>query len=141
MNTIGQFKGEYRFLSNFYPASFVWRGFTWASSENAYQAAKSVDVSDWRALQNLTPGEAKRRGRSVVIRGDWETIKFSIMCEILVAKFKQNPHLGDALKATGLAHLEEGNTWGDQTWGVCPPGSIGGKNLLGLALMAVRASL
>lgn len=35
------------------------------------------------------------------------------MEELVRAKFTQNPDLADKLLATGDAHLEEGNTWGE----------------------------
>jgi len=135
---ISEFKGDYRFLSNFWPSKFIWAGMLWQSSECAYQAAKSISVDDWLAIQNMTPAQSKAYGKKVVLRPDWEDIKFCIMCEIVSAKFQQNPQLLQALHATGWAYLEEGNTWGDRIWGVSPPESGNGKNLLGLALMAVR---
>jgi predicted NAD-dependent protein-ADP-ribosyltransferase YbiA (DUF1768 family) len=35
------FKYEWEFLSNFYPCEIVWEGITYASTEHAYQAAKT----------------------------------------------------------------------------------------------------
>lgn len=138
---IQTFDGQYQFLSNFSPATFIWRGLQWTSSECAYQAAKSLNPSDWLAAQNMTPGQSKRFGRSLTMRPDWEQIKFGIMVEICAAKFTQNPELLAALKATDLVPLEEGNNWGDRVWGICPPGSGNGSNWLGLALMALRSTL
>lgn len=141
MSSIQEFSGAFRFLSNFYPAPFFWRGFAWENSEAAYQAAKSVDLADWAALQKMTAGQAKKYGRTLSLRSDWEAIKFSVMAEICAEKFRQNPSLLASLKGTGFAYLEEGNTWGDREWGVCPPGSGNGKNMLGLVLMALRSTL
>lgn len=42
-NKIFTFAGPYRFLSNFYPAPFVWDDILWPTSEHAYQAAKTLD--------------------------------------------------------------------------------------------------
>ena len=61
--------------------------------------------------------------------------------EICKEKFTQNPELLVALKATGFAYLEEGNTWGDRVWGVSPPSSGAGGNWLGLVLMVLRSTL
>ena len=90
---IDSFSGQYRFLSNFFPANFTWRGLAWTSSECAYQAAKSLNPNDWLQAQSMTPGQAKRFGKTVTMRPDWEQIKFCIMAEICKEKFTQNPEL------------------------------------------------
>lgn len=138
---ITQFNGDHRYLSNFYPSPFIWNGWHWKFAECAYQAAKHPEQSTWLKMRDATPGQAKSIGRTVQIRPDWERIKFSVMVNILANKFTQNPTLLAQLKETGDAWLEEGNTWGDVVWGVSPPESGNGKNWLGLALMAVRATL
>ena len=40
---VTEFQGEYRFLSNFWPAQVVFEGVTYPTSEHAYQAAKTLD--------------------------------------------------------------------------------------------------
>lgn len=137
-----EFQGEYRFLSNFYTAEFVWDNILWPNSEAAYQAAKTLDRKQ-RLLfaQMKNPATSKREGRLIQLRPDWEEVKLQLMLEIVLAKFKQNPHLREKLLATGDAHLEEGNHHKDRIWGVCPPGSGDGQNLLGLVLMQVREHL
>ena len=60
------------------------------------------------------------------------------MREIVEAKFEQNPQLREMLLATGDAYLEEGNTWGDRTWGTV--NGVGANNL-GRILMDVREGL
>jgi ribA/ribD-fused uncharacterized protein len=136
---IRTFFGEHRFLSNFWPATFMWRGKLWLTSEHAYQAAKTLDPQEQDHILNLpTAGQAKRAGKTVTLREDWETVKVAIMTEIVFEKFNQNPELKKRLLNTGDAVLEEGNTWGDKTWGISPPGSGKGKNLLGVILMRLR---
>lgn len=140
--SIGEFKGEYAFLSNFYPASFVYNNFYWSNSEAAYQAMKSLDPRVHSKFASYTnPGEAKRAGKMVDLRPDWDEVKQEIMLDIVFCKFKQNPDLRDKLLATGHARLEEGNTWKDTYWGVCPPYSGKGANNLGKILMTVRTLL
>ena len=136
-----EFKGDDRYLSNFFIASFVWNGTLWPCSELAYQAAKATTKEDYVAFLQMTPGQAKRFGRQITVRSDWEEVKYDIMREIVFAKFNQNPELKAKLLATGHAHLEEGNNHRDQIWGVCPPGSSQGKNWLGRILMDVRYEL
>ena len=122
-------------------ADFVWNGTLWPHSESAYQAAKATTKEDYMSFLKLTPGQAKRHGKQIAIRSDWEEVKYDIMCEIVFEKFRQNPDLAEKLLATGWGHLEEGNNHGDQIWGVCPPRSNFGKNLLGKILMDVREEL
>jgi ribA/ribD-fused uncharacterized protein len=142
MEPILTFFGEHRFLSNFFVAELVWDNIVWPSSEHAYQAAKTLDRSERIRISQLkTPGAAKKCGKTIQLRPDWEAVKVEIMYEIVLAKFSQNPELHDRLLATGDAHLEEGNSWHDRTWGVCPVGSGQGLNYLGVILMAVREEL
>lgn len=136
---ISEFKGEYRFLSNFYPAEFYLWNIRWPDSETAYQAAKCKDRDDaLKFLECKTPGEAKKLGRRVIIRKDWEFIKQRIMLDVVREKFAQNPKLLAKLCATAGSLLEEGNTWNDHYWGVCPPNSGNGQNMLGKVLMYLR---
>ena len=72
------------------------------------------------------------------LRADWEDIKVNVMRDVVKAKFEQNGDLKDALLATNDAYLEEGNTWGDRTWGTV---NGSGANLLGQILMNVREKL
>lgn len=84
-----------------------------------------------------TPLAAKRTGRVVLLRADWEEVKVEVMRAVLKAKFS-DPELADALLATNDAELIEGNWWGDKFWGVCRGV---GKNKLGQLLMQLRAEL
>lgn len=136
-----EFKGDDRYLSNFFIASFVWNGTLWAHSEAAYQAAKAITREDYESFISMKPGDAKRHGALITMRSDWEEVKYDIMRDIVYEKFNQNPELKAKLLATGHAHLEEGNNHRDQIWGVCPPGSGQGRNYLGKILMSVRDEL
>lgn len=137
-----EFTGEFRFLSNFWYASFVFDGILWKTSEHAYQAQKTLDRAIRLKIANLrTPTEAKRAGGQVACRDDWESVKYDLMYQIVLAKFTQNPNLRKQLILTGAKHLEEGNNHHDRIWGVCPPRSGKGANHLGKTLMRVRAEL
>lgn len=141
-DAIIEFKGEHAFLSNFYAADLVWQNILWPTSEHAYQGAKTLDAQSRINIANLgSPGQAKRAGKTLTLRPDWESIKYDIMYDIVRTKFIQNYDLARALLDTGDVLLEEGNTWNDRIWGVCPPGSGNGNNWLGKILMAVRAEL
>lgn len=129
----------FRFLSNFYPAPVVYEGMEYPTSEHAYQAAKTLDIIQRQNVADQpTPGLAKRYGKAVSMRPNWDEIKVRVMCEIVDAKFTQNPRLAEMLVATQDAELVEGNTWGDTFWGVCDGE---GENMLGKILMGVRENL
>lgn len=134
--SISEFRGEYYFLSNFYSAPVTYNGMCFENNEAAFQAAKCPERMT--EFCHLNPSEAKRLGRRVKLRGDWEAVKDTVMYEICKAKFSQNPDLADKLAATKDAELIEGNTWGDRIWGVCDDV---GENRLGKILMRVRAEM
>lgn len=139
---IYKFSGDFSYLSNFHSAEFVWDGIAWYHSEGAYQAAKVADRSVRLAMsREKRPGEVKRMGAAVELVPDWDLIRIDVMREVVLAKFTQNPTLRELLSATGDLHLEEGNTWHDHFWGVCPPYSGNGRNELGNVLMDVRRIL
>lgn len=136
-NLVDSFQGEYRFLSNFWPASVVFEGVTYPSVEHAYVASKTLDVIARRDIPNMAAGAAKRYGRKLRIRSDWTEVRVSLMRDFVRQKFAA-PLLAAQLIATAPAELIEGNTWGDTFWGVC--GSKG-ENNLGKILMQVRDQL
>lgn len=133
------FFGGYQFLSNFYPSQIMWEGIIYPTVEHAFQAAKTLDenLRRWIASRK-TPGEAKKEGRNLMLRKDWESIKYDVMKELVTLKFKANAGLRQELLDTGDKYLEETNTWGDTCWGVCRGK---GNNWLGKILMEVRADM
>lgn len=135
---INSFRGKYYFLSNFYDAPVTYEGLTYMNNEAAFQSAKVLSKQERELFTGLDPSAAKRRGRAVTLRSDWEKVKNQVMYDICKAKFTQNEELKAKLLATGEAHLEEGNTWGDTTWGTVDGV---GENRLGKILMQVRYEL
>lgn len=136
MNYINSFRDEYYFLSNFYEVPVTYDGLTYQNNEAAFQAQKTLDEKEKRLFCTMNPSEAKKMGRKVTLRKDWEQIKVSIMRDLIEAKFEQNPELRDKLLNTGDAYLEEGNTWGDRIWGTVDGQ---GANQLGQILMERRS--
>lgn len=138
---INQFDDKYFFLSNFSKSRLVYDGISYPTVEHAFQAAKTLDIAERKRIAMLpTPGEAKRAGRRVFLRSDWEDVKDGIMYEILKEKFK-DPVLKQKLIDTGNEYLEEGTTWHDNYWGNCyctKCKNIEGKNVLGKTLMKIR---
>ena len=140
---INEFRGKYYFLSNFYSAPVTYDGITYQNNEAAFHSAKIL--SGREQFANLDPSSAKKLGRSVKLREDWEEVKDDIMYEICKSKFSQNLNLGKKLLATGDEYLEEGTTgWHDNYWGNCECDkckNIEGKNTLGKILMRIREEL
>ena len=135
MDSIKEFKDKYRFLSNFYPVKVMFEWIEFPTVEHAFQAAKTTDIGrrKWMALAE-SPADAKRSGRRLSIRPDWEQIKLKVMEDLVRQKFSKEP-LRTQLLETGDAELIEGNEWGDTFWGVCKGR---GENWLGKILMMIR---
>ena len=89
-----------------------------------------------------TAREARNYGQTVVLRPNWEDIKYRYMKEVLVEKFSQNLNLKEKLLATGNRQLVEGGLWHDLWWGICncEKHQGDGKNALGQILMEIRDS-
>jgi ribA/ribD-fused uncharacterized protein len=135
IDPIGPFTGEFRFLSNFFPVAVEYEAMRYPTAEHAFQAAKTEDPLVRARIRALpTASAAKRSGRNLVLRPDWEQRKLSIMGHILRQKF-QHPVLRAQLLRTHPRPLVEVNTWGDHFWGVCHGH---GENHLGRLLMALR---
>ena len=140
---IYKFEKEYRFLSNFYESPVLYTGITFQSAEAAYQSAKTLDKELIETFRNSNPSEAKKLGRTVKLRDDWERIKRDVMYDVVYSKFSRVDTLKKKLIATEDAQLIEGNTWGDAIWGMVikPDGTMDGLNMLGDILQQVRYAL
>lgn len=133
------FNGKYRFLSNFAPAKVILDEVEYPTTEHAYQAAKTLDASDRRKIRNAeTPGEAKKLGRKLKVRPDWDKVKFDIMEDLVRQKFTKHDDLKRALLNTEDFYIEESNHWQDVYWGVC---NGKGENHLGKIIMKIREEL
>src|SRR5580693_310981 len=117
---IASFTNQYRFLSNFFvepDGSHV---------EGEYQSAKHIlqtnllrDQYPINLCRDMTPGQAKRWGKRIPLRPDWEQVKLEVMEKFVLNKFLDHAELADNLLATGDIELIEGNHWGDRFWGQC----------------------
>ena len=131
------FRNEYWFLSNMYPVEIECAGLKFSCVESAFQAYKCADREDMKKFVGLDGFEAKRLGRKVQMRQDWEKVKNIVMYRLVFQKFNRNPLLKIQLKSI-KGVIEEENTWNDTYWGVC---NGKGKNVLGNILMTVRSEL
>lgn len=136
---IDQFRGKFYFLSNFFAHELDYQGVHYLNNEAAFQASKVIDIQQRRHFSMLPPNEAKRLGRHVTLRPDWDTYRLQVMREILEIKFS-DPILADKLKATGTQKLAEGNNWHDVYWGFDLKTGRG-QNHLGKLLMEIRSTL
>jgi len=140
---INEFKGHYERLSNFYPVVVHYEGMNFPSVEHAFVASKSNDHMFRYKISQLAPdkaGKAKRMGRQIKLRENWDMIKLSVMKNLLIQKFSY-PDFRQFLLSTGDAILIEGNHWHDNYWGDCyceECENIIGHNNLGKILMKVR---
>jgi ribA/ribD-fused uncharacterized protein len=133
------FQGEYRFLSNFWPAEVRFDGVWYPTTEHAYQAAKSLDPEYRKQIEYTdSPGKVKRLSRKISLRPDWDEIKLSVMQDLSWQKYTRHSELRAGLLSTGDAYIEETNSWGDRFWGVS--GGTG-QNNLGKILMSIRERL
>lgn len=148
---IKQFQDEYRWLSNFELVKIKYKGDIFASVEHAYVSAKSNNIRLKKYCLNpkTTPGQAKREGsdRNVNYEPDakyrkvleWDKRKVQIMEELLRLKFS-NKKFKKLLKETGNKHIQEGNRWKDDFWGIDL--STGkGQNILGKIIMKIRSEI
>jgi len=140
---INIFKGQYEFLSNFYPYSFNYMGYYCKTSEHIYQALKTNEEAERLIVLNAkTPGNAKRLGQTLTIVDNWNEIRQDVMYDILKAKFQGE--LKQKLLDTGTKELIEGNLHHDNYWGDCICHRcqyINGKNNLGKLLMKLRKEI
>lgn len=135
---INEFRGEWRELSNFGGSLHH------ITAEHLFQAMKAVNWYDMLyVLAAPTPGEAKRRGRSIKCRKDWETIKIDVMWCVIQIKFAPGSHYASVLLSTDDEELIEGNRWGDDFWGCVfdVEGELTGENNLGILLVEWREQL
>lgn len=151
-NVIYEFKGKYRFLSNFFPAKVMTAKFLedpstlnhyllYPTVEHAFQATKTIHMEErWMIHRAETAGNAKRLGKKVTLRLDWDDHKLVVMTTLIRSKF-ENSTLRKLLLETGDATLIEGNNWGDTFWGVVKDGHGEGLNNLGVILMKVREEI
>lgn len=134
-----EFSGEWRFLSNFHPSPLEFEGLGFPTVEHAFQAAKTLDFAAREEVaKETTPGRAKRAGRRLGLRPDWEQVKFGVMKTLVTTKFVGHPDLALQLLSTGDRQMVETNGWNDVCWGVC---NGVGENHLGRILMEVRTQL
>lgn len=74
-----EFKDGYAWLSNFCPVDVILDGVYYPSTENAYQAAKTLDFIERQQFTDCHAGKAKRLGKKITIRDDWNDVKYEVI--------------------------------------------------------------
>lgn len=129
-------------FSNFLPFDrpLIYDGETYRTPEHFYQAMKTTSKNR-RAEIAATPkpGSAKRLGREVAIRKDWEDVKYGVMMYAQLWRFREGSPARDVLMNVE-GDIVEWNNWHDRIWGKCVCEECGGEggNLLGRILMRIR---
>lgn len=169
------------FLYNFYPTLILFRDYNnpdllrlYPSSENAYQAHKVVRIlekqkqepdlypealdGDWNEIleqiATAHPLESKQLAANWIYIENTDGLaemKYQLMHEIAIEKFRLNPVLRQFLVDTGRKELIENSS--DRFWGAKDPNDsnlqqsyklpidMSSRNVLGRILMEVRANL
>ena len=142
-------------LSQWFVSPFTVDGRIYPTAEHWMMAGKARLFEDAEAFEQIfesaSPAVAKKIGRRV--RGfdnaTWKAHRRVIVTEGNRHKFDQSPPLARFLRGTGDAVLVEASPY-DRIWGIglkrddsraADPGTWRGENLLGFALMDVRAEL
>jgi ribA/ribD-fused uncharacterized protein len=138
------FQHKYGFLSNFHPSKIFYEGLWYPTVEHAYQAAKTTSIDHREEISKIPvnqPGKAKRKGRKIPLRAEWDDLfKAEVMEDLLRLKFADK-NLKQKLLDTGTRDLVEGNYWHDNLWGKCfckKCEDTYGYNVLGKLLMKLR---
>lgn len=131
--------GDVDWMRNDYVSTVTIGGISYPTLEHAYQGAKCTDKAVQQSIANaLSVREARKIGRkSVVVRDNWDSVKFSTMLLLLRQKFSTDPILTDRLVKTGTAPIVMNGY--DAFWGTGENGD--GENKLGEALEAIRSEL
>lgn len=146
MIAFGRRSGVFYKFSNFFEAPVTTSDWlTYRNTEGAFQAAKCTNIVDRVQFTQLNGSDAKKLGRRVNLRHDWEQVKDNVMYEVIYAKFSQHPELAKLLLSTGSEELVENTTgWHDNYWGQCMCDRCINKvhrNKLGKTLMMIRKQL
>lgn len=142
-------------LSQWWPAPFTVDGRRYATAEHYMMWGKARLFGDERIAEQILaterPDDVKSLGRRIAGFDEdaWAAARYGIVVEGNLAKFGQHPPLAAFLLGTGDQVLVEASPL-DPVWGIglaaddpraADPARWQGLNLLGQALMEVRARL
>lgn len=150
-------KGNYGYMSNFYPSAFVDKEeneFNCSEQYLMYHKCKLFDPNNNKMLLQIlnekSPAKVKALGRMVKNYNEqvWSDLRFQVMIDGLRLKFNQNQQIANKLIQTNPKMLYEAaqndNIWGigfDAVTAIITDKANFGTNLLGMALVQVRGEL
>lgn len=118
-----------------------YEGILYGTPEHFYQAMKTTDREGRWLVANCKSGpQAKRAGRKILLRPDWDAVKLKIMLMAQEYRFAEGTQLHDKLLHTPR-DIVEWNNWHDLFWGdcICPKcRDLEGKNCLGKMITEIR---
>lgn len=137
------YEQEFYVLSNFSAFRLHWRDRSFDTSEHAYHFERFIGAENCHRvaiISALSAHEAFRyaQANKRFQRPDWDSVKVSIMGDILRAKANQHEYVRRKLLETGDRELIE-DSWRDNFWGWGP--NHDGQNMLGKLWMEIRAEL
>ncbi len=139
-DAIGFFPREFYCLDNYSAFKIEYKGFTYGTVEEAYQASAfsgvAEDVAE-RIRQAGSPYEAKQisRANKERKRPDWDEEKLVVMEELLREKVRQHPYVLEMLLKTKDYLIVEDSPK-DAFWGWGP--NRDGENRMGRLWMKIR---
>ena len=122
---------------------FIYQGLEFYYVETFYVAMKTENFELRDKISKMKPGEAKKFGKTIKLRHDWEDIKTSVMRFALERKFAPGTTWYEKLKRT-KSYIVETNKHHNNIWGNCTCTGcedIPGQNLLGKLLMEIREKI
>jgi predicted NAD-dependent protein-ADP-ribosyltransferase YbiA (DUF1768 family) len=100
----------------------VYQGINYWTVENFYVAMKvpnnSVRHIERQKIAQMNPGLAKKYGRTIKVRGDWDMVKMDFMRIAIEQKFKKGTTWYEKLLSFDKPVIEW-NNWKDRYWGKC----------------------
>ena len=103
--------------------------------EKIYQSNKTINADEKYKILHCANGyEAKKLGKKVKIREDWNKIKITVMETALRQLIVTYPEAKKRLLSTGNKIITHNNYWGDNFWG-------NKGNMLGKLLMKIREEI
>lgn len=147
-------KRKRNWFSNFYPFEepLVYQGMSFPTVEHFFQAMKcrKGDLAGRQKIANARrPSIAKKLGKNVHLRHNWEEIKLDVMEYALRYKFAKGTRWRQKLMKTH-GTIVELNNWHDNYWGRCEcrvcrakvaKGDLVPQNHLGKLLMKLREEI
>ena len=135
------YEHEFYIFSNYSSFMLEWKGTLYPTSEHAYHSEKFEDGQLKEQIKNCRSAHDSQKFANAHVaerRADWDSIKLSIMKQILHAKVAQHPYIKKKLIESDDRELIE-NSWRDDFWGWGP--NKDGANHLGKLWMEVRSEV